>query len=787
MYSTINLHDADTTKNLLRGEAKAQLAVLRRQMQLGKLTVGTRKVYYSTGVVISCSINFGKEDIIISLPSGVKQLGIVIRTHLIRGFACVPNSAVGLYDIGDANVSKRLVYNDGAWTVSKGTVKQYITDELGDTKIRYKESSLDCGNTDWKGPVLPEGNAESRVILTWRGPATRYFPLNSSKHYPNLTTIDTEYLLSTIYTPFTPNVYEGGKILAIGPKANFPYSDLELDNHAQILGAAKNANGHLFVIVKACYSSFAGWWTIEEAGQTPYGYYSSESEANGQLATAQKKYPLAVFSVVFKPRPGLGYWYEAYKTTGAPAGQFKTLDFPSGWELLAIAKADERPKVSWFFNESGTEAKTVESGRVWTFSGSAFSSVLAGDWKWESDGTYSEENVSDEVSIPLDGGFGTTIPGYHGKSFYAYDKFSEDYATYVAPWDGKHMLGHSKQGTLTITKSGTQIVAVDYKGDTPVYAEVTVTGTSITDYDYLDYRNIFGICAWVDDGEPSDHIPSGHIDYFWQNASWVSVNDSFVANVFQMCRPEVVYSISCGTINEDGLVTSLASCCSPCTTMPITAYAEVTSKEGTLNLSNTQTVVSVAGGTWSASTQEPPYSPEGYGLNVWLYPLNDGTYSVNNTDCASIRIKITSSGSAYGWMRTNYCGTNVGPAPTTGWHGTQYAKRTGWYCWTNCSGHTSTGAPYPRWGSSCSPPAQVCSSDSSFTYGNCSGCNGHQWYYRWMGGSSPYGCPDGIKPASGGYDGSLIVVEDGYARVYSPTDKAAQYNYYNCTIETFSC
>lgn len=655
------------------------------------------------------------------------------------------------------------------------------------------------GNIDWKGPLLvdtesnPLPDQTERLVLTWKGPPSRYFPLNPVVSYPGFTELDTFIagVMSDVvyYTPFSPLVYQHGEVLAAGPPVNFPQSDFEYDHRGQILGAAIATDNALLVMVKACYTTKPEWWTVDTISppdQPPYGIYDTEVTADAALMEAQANYPDYDFAVTHHDRPGAGYWYEAYRTNGRPSGTFRTLDNPGGWELLGRMAADERPKVPWFWNASATEAATVEGGTVFAFNiGAGFSRQDAGYMgRWDSDGSYSETTMADTVDVPADGGFGTISPGVHAKSYYAYDLYSTDYGTYIVPYDEKRLNGHSKQGGLTITKSGTRVVAVDFKGDVLVTATAVMSGSSVSSLDYKDYRNIMGVVKWAQDGEPADHIPSGWIDYQYQDINMVKVGDRFLAVLFQMCRPDVSYSSSCGQLDDDGYVTSLATCCKPCN-MTIVVDVIASSKEGVLNLQSTQDDVPPQG-TWKSSSSALPSDPSGYSTGVWLYPLQAGGYSTSNTDCADKRFKIVSVASSSNWYGVSRCGGGV--APAEGWNSFTFTKYVSWGG-SGCGGYPTGGFyPYPKTYCELTVNGQTGvdwrSAPPDAVIGGCEGCGGSavQIYKGYgAGGDCAHACGNPLG------DGALSEFGGIGCYLWYPVYKKVNFTNYVCEAEAYSC
>jgi len=649
------------------------------------------------------------------------------------------------YPVSDAQIA--LGFNGETWDIDKD-------------KYLY-------GNIDWLGPANLQDNIVSsdqsdRIVLTWKGPPSRYFPIvDTSKPIAGITYEDTSALSETIYTPFTSNLYASGAVLAIGPPVNYPKSDSTVDHQGQILGAAIDKDQVLWVIVKAIYTEREFWWTITD-GILPWDYYNTYQEA----AVAFPDVPLSSKSIIQHDRPGLGYWYEVYKATGNPQGVFKTQQDESGWEFVTRIQAKERPKVPWFFNESATEAQTVESGLVWKFSNNTFTTKDTGNGQWTATGSYKEETLNDTVSVPPDGGFGTTTPGYHGKSFYAYDEFDPDYQTYIVPYQGKKLEGHSKNGELTINKSGKRIVAVDYKGDKEVVATVDIVGSSLSQFSSIDYRSIMGDVQWADIYGPADHIPSGRIDYVYVDANSTKVGDWFKAVLFNMCRPNVTYTSSCGVISDDGHILNLDTCCAPCTKQ-LVVNVVASSPEGSLNLSNTQQVKMA--GTWKTSSSVS-FSPEGGATGVYLYPLKNGSLSQNNSDCAKERIKINS-------VVTGNTRKNSPLCMIEGWHGSTYTVKGTFerlHYWGgnppaigNCGG-SSIASDCPCTGNGLVTGQQL------FVNGNRVG------FYAWV----PYGAP-----SSCGTGRTAYFFTCGYGNEFCTANVVEEYYVtdYVCTCEVWSC
>lgn len=106
------------------------------------------------------------------------------------------------------------------------------------------------GNIDWQG--------SNGTILSWRGPSSRHFPLDPSINYPGYTlfdrTVGTPPFDTDYFTPFGPNVYQSGNILATLP-------------NSKILGAAL-VNGVLTVVASLFNGSYSDEvWQLKNGWQ----------------------------------------------------------------------------------------------------------------------------------------------------------------------------------------------------------------------------------------------------------------------------------------------------------------------------------------------------------------------------------------------------------------------------------------------------------------------------------------------------------------------------------------
>lgn len=436
----------------------------------------------------------------------------------------LPNGPFAYPLIDDDHGTRAVKLADKTWTENKKPPENY-------------------GNIDWKGP--------SGEILSWKGPPSRHFPINPFLEIPGLTQLDF-YIESqhgdySQYTPFSKNVYAKGKIKATAPNVNYPRTDQDVDHGGQVLGAAyltHNGEKWIVIIVKA------------------------------------------IFTVA--PAPRNGHFYQVY---AAKDGTIES----GGWQFVGEKAISHNPSVPFFFNQSGIEAQTVDSGNVWKVAidantltvvfTSTSSTIVAEERSTAStSSTDAAANIRSTMpNVTSVHGMGPT--DIHPAWWFPYQDTEAGYNSYIKPLQGKKGEEVTVHNTVQVTKSSERIIAVDYKGDTPVYAKETVSGSENTDYrrvmaPAIGFGGIWGDVRYVDN--PSLHI-LGEISI----AEPVSVGSQ--ATIPNGCKG--TWSISKGSINPvTGVITDL-----DCTTGSA-AYATITytSSQGTKTK-----VVRFAGGYWA--------------------------------------------------------------------------------------------------------------------------------------------------------------------------------------------
>lgn len=415
---------------------------------------------------------------------------------------------------------------DGEWTLTRDPLENY-------------------GNIDWKG---------SDSILTWKGPPSRYFPLNPFLEIPGLTELD--YCIIggggdySQHTPFRKYIYEGGEALAVAPNVNWPQTDIDVDQGGQVLGAAYCA-GKLVLIVKAIFNTAP----VE----------IKETRVNG-------------------------YYYQAYMMDGA-------------WVLLGELKIGHKPMTPFFFNQSGTEAQTVDGSMRWKVvidteaQTAQFSSLDLGVGQAQITATHAYEQTDESGDLrepmPMVG-----TNEVHPAWWWPWSEGSDEYADYIEVLQDVAGLRSITNDAVAITKTGQKVVAVDYEGDLEVLAvaeiEATETSTYLRDDNMANsIGGIWGDVKFAEEWGPAVHELGEIVGDYTANVG----SHYTLANE---CKGE--WSFSNGTIDDDGVITSI-TCGSPGS--PATGTITYTNKEG----SKSKTV-RLYGGVYSGPVQY--YSCETY-------------------------------------------------------------------------------------------------------------------------------------------------------------------------------
>lgn len=175
--------------------AKIQLSILINQMKFNNLKQGSRLLKLPANCWIKVSMCFGLPTIEIFVPEISKEKLPVVVTDfakVLAGFVCVPRETIedAVYPLIDDDKTSNIVAPlQNGWK------------RIGPNKSNY-------GNLDWKG--------SDKKVVSWRGPASRSFEMDSLQKYDGFTSWDYTVMGGGLeiehYTPYLNKVYQAGKV-----------------------------------------------------------------------------------------------------------------------------------------------------------------------------------------------------------------------------------------------------------------------------------------------------------------------------------------------------------------------------------------------------------------------------------------------------------------------------------------------------------------------------------------------------------------------------------------------
>ena len=480
----------------------AQQCYARMMMSRGQLNMFSQRFRLENGVEITCSYCWGKQDVWINIPEVAAPSKKVVSVFTLHGFLTHPrNGLVRGFQFTGHDSARTPTY--GIAHTGKGYKQEnYTLTDLGDetgvqTGIPYPladdrntvyhfeyvseewraagPQELVYGNVDWKGPATD--NPADRKILTYKGNPSRYWPVGNFVEIPGLSSVDhsVDGLLNSYehMTVFGDKIYEGGKVLVEMPWLYHPLNSVDGGweaNHqnAHVLGAAyRESDGVLFCIVKTCYNGYPTVKPVPTGAVPDPGYVSAwhtykdgvvykdwlDDREGAEKQVTDSKDTLTIVEV---PDPGRGYFVELIMS--------KAGDIPGGWKrLLRISTGSNWCDVNWFFSADGTKACSVMFGKLHKI-------VISGD-----SATHTEESL---------GGFKNTVktvsttvqesnPGEPDPEQSGI--FGDVYRIGVDVGDWINKTDTTK--THTSVKSGTTILAADYRGNVLITMQETISGS----------------------------------------------------------------------------------------------------------------------------------------------------------------------------------------------------------------------------------------------------------------------------------------------------------------------
>lgn len=390
---------ADSDGEYLVGFAKTRLAILTSQREQAGLDILKERQYVDDYIIIIRS----RED---------DDEILIIKNETSGNFLCHPRSGeFTIVQLRNAagEVVRNLKIVDGNGTNPKGEAlsgkyafplidndagtKLLTRDEKGEWSVDNNPPE-NYGNLDWK-----DGEG---TVLTFRGPASRYFPHDTSI-VPGFTFMEESLGISgaeDTYTVFSPYVYEKGEVIAIAPKS---YPSGGTFDKALVQGCAY-INGVLVIMANVNYRN--------------QGSHTK------------------------------GFFHTLYVQGGDN----------EGWEQIWEMNLG-RASVPWFFSPDGTKAVSVFDNKVHKIA----ITVTQGDYGTSYDVAYTTEDTG-TISIPgnsTTGGqrYAPPNPSFDTSSGYAANENlgakdgSDESYTYKATYTGQKIIAADYKGNELVTKS----------------------------------------------------------------------------------------------------------------------------------------------------------------------------------------------------------------------------------------------------------------------------------------------------------------------------------------------
>lgn len=192
-------------QSLYWGAAAAQLGILRNQMTLGGLNVGSRRVELANGVVIEAEICFNQQNVRVVLPivsesnrtkTIIYTIGFAVHprnSHFVDGFDFSKPSNGSYLPLNNSNAVFPLVDDD------HGTVMMMVQD---DTVTSAIPASDNYGVHHWQGET---------GVVSWSGYPAIALGADRSAQISGLTNVDSITEYATYFTPLRNQYYYNGE------------------------------------------------------------------------------------------------------------------------------------------------------------------------------------------------------------------------------------------------------------------------------------------------------------------------------------------------------------------------------------------------------------------------------------------------------------------------------------------------------------------------------------------------------------------------------------------------
>lgn len=498
---------------LYRGPALAQLRILKQEMQLGGLKIGTRTVNLGNGVTCFCKICFNIEEVYIHVPvkpdeSTVSITGIILHPRS-GGIVSIPFREYIYTDFGSVYQIKRITRGVvGGWSQGKTVLTSWYPFPLDDAdnasffwgrQVDSKKGASEVsrftmpgkyGNLYWTNDAAWDPTTKiwnkPFLCLSWRGTPTRHFRLPSSINLPGLSIV--ERVVSGLMTGDIPDhtafgtcLYQGGAILSYAPRYSWPAGE-SLDR-CLILGAMQNSSGAIFIVTQndhygkpsgaggffiGVWSNVLsistsnirvdGWELLLEVAHTRMGvpWFGNSS---GTAFVCGNGDSVTISFTAGKP-PTISANYTAYVQTSGTRTESLT-----GEHRYNVAYAISASGLNYFYGYN----KDTKVSSIASLSFSAVSVQGSGSW-----GTTTTSIGNPNIT-------GGNVTAYTDTSIDTYPTFQYCYVTSTATAEDlttlRHLTGYDAEQNYSVSGGGEACIGIDWLGQpTSPYAKGTVKG-----------------------------------------------------------------------------------------------------------------------------------------------------------------------------------------------------------------------------------------------------------------------------------------------------------------------
>lgn len=279
---------------------RQQAFILRQQLALGKLNMGTRRVTLNNGIEITCTYCFGKEDIWVKIPPVLTSQSLEVKTEYTM-LVCVPRALAADNGFALTDVKTQYgMYVSADPEFKYGTASKVTEVERGNYCIQAEDGTV---YSIVAPPHHMAGEPDNKTLIPGY---TRY------AWTTNVTGLD-------IHTCYSEYVYSKGKAVFTGtpapPESEF-FSGL-------IVGVGVDADGKVHVAQLSGIGTGQGYWMIKSKGADVGVFFGSGSGAEAEADKLED----GSFAVIWKNETAARWWVEFHSTNCPASGLLpKTLN-----------------------------------------------------------------------------------------------------------------------------------------------------------------------------------------------------------------------------------------------------------------------------------------------------------------------------------------------------------------------------------------------------------------------------------------------------------------------------